>query len=87
MLHNNDPVKLEAVNVEVPQSFDTVTTGAAGTGLTINKAALEFTEPTLFVQTARYCLLLSSLVVANVSVALVAPLIFVHVVPFVLTCH
>ena len=30
LLHNNDPVKPEAVNVELPQSFDTVTNGAVG---------------------------------------------------------
>jgi hypothetical protein len=33
LLHNNDPVKLEAVNKELPQLFVTVTTGADGTVL------------------------------------------------------
>lgn len=31
VLHNNEPVKLPAVNVEVPQLFATVTLGAVGT--------------------------------------------------------
>jgi hypothetical protein len=87
LLHNNEPVKLPAVNTELPQLFATVTVGADGIGLTVNVAPLEFIEPTLFVHTARYCLVLSAIVVANVKVLLTAPLIFVQVVPFVLTCH
>jgi hypothetical protein len=30
LLHNNDPVKLEAVNKELPQLFAAVTAGADG---------------------------------------------------------
>ena len=30
LLHNNEPVKDVAVNIELPQLFTTVTTGAAG---------------------------------------------------------
>ena len=50
-------------------------------------AALEVKEPPLFVHTARYCLLLSAMVVANARTLLVAPLILVQLVPLVLTCH
>ena len=87
LLHNNEPVKLPAVKTELPQLFATVTVGADGIALTVNVAPLEFVEPTLFVHTARYCLVLSAIVVANVNVVSTAPLILVHVVPFVLTCH
>ena len=31
LLHNNDPVKLLAVNTELPQLLETVTVGADGT--------------------------------------------------------
>ena len=55
--------------------------------LTVNIAASEFTVPPLFVHTARYCLLLSAIAVAKDNVAFVAPVIFVQVVPLVLTCH
>lgn len=58
-----------------------------GIGFTVNTAALELAVPALFVQTARYCLLLSAIATVNVNVAAVAPVIFVHVVPFVLDCH
>jgi hypothetical protein len=88
LLHNNDPVKLPAVNTELPQLLTTDTVGAAGIAFTVNIAALEFTEPALFVHTARYLLVLSAIVVLNVKVLLTEPLIFVHTVPpFVLTCH
>ena len=61
---------------------------STGTGLTVNVAALEFTVAPEFVHTARYCLLLSAVVVANDNVPDVAPVTLVHVVPpFVLTCH
>ena len=60
---------------------------SAGIAFTVNIAALELTVPALLVHTARYCLLLSAAVAANVNVALVAPVIFVHVVPLVLDCH
>ena len=33
LLHNNEPVKLPAVNTELPQLFATVTVGADGTFL------------------------------------------------------
>ena len=72
---------------KLPQLLVTFTDGAEGTVFTVNVAAFEFTVPTLFVHTARYCLLLSAIVVTNDNVALVAPVIFVQVVPFVLSCH
>jgi hypothetical protein len=87
LLHNKDPVNEAAVNVELPQLFTTDTPGAAGIAFTVSVAGLELTELVLFVHTARYCLLLSAVVAANVSVPLVAPAIFDQVVPFVLTCH
>ena len=59
---------------------------STGTGLTVSVAALEFIVPTLFVHTARYCLLLSAVVVPNDKVAEVAPLMSVQV-PLVFTCH
>jgi len=45
LLHNNEPVKLPAVNTELPQLFTTLTEGAVGTAFTVNVAAFEFTEP------------------------------------------
>ena len=60
---------------------------SAGIALTVNIAALELTVPALLLHTARYCLALSAAVTANVKVALVAPVMFVHVVPLVLDCH
>lgn len=60
---------------------------STGIGLTVNIAALELTDPALLLHTARYCLLLSAMVTAKVNVALVAPGIFVHVVPVGLDCH
>jgi hypothetical protein len=66
LLHNNDPPNEPAVNTELPQLFTTVTVGDEGIAFTVSVAGLEFTEPPLFVQTARYCLLLSAIVVANV---------------------
>ena len=41
----------------------------------------------MFVNTARYWLPLRAVVAAKLYVALVAPVIFVQVVPLVLTCH
>jgi hypothetical protein len=87
VLHNNDPVYPDAVNTELPQLLTTVTVGAEGVAFTVSVAALELTLLTLFVQTARYCLLLSAVDVAKDKVALVAPVILFHVVPFVLSCH
>ena len=54
LLQNNVPVNPVAVNTELPQLFTTVTPGATGVELTVSIAALEFTVPPLFVQTARY---------------------------------
>jgi hypothetical protein len=87
VLHNNDPVKPVAVNTELPQLFTTDTAGAAGTAFTVSVAGFELTDPALLVHTARYCLPLRTVVAATVNVRLVAPLIFVHVVPLVLSCH
>src|SRR5262245_10255109 len=50
-------------------------------------AALEVAVPPLLLHTARYCLVLSLVVTANVNVAFVAPVIFAQVVPLVLDCH
>ena len=86
LLHNNDPPKATTVNSELPQLSVTDITGAEIV-LTVNVAGLELTGPPLFVQIARYCLLLSEVVVANVSTALTAPLISVQVVPSRLDCH
>jgi len=86
VLHNNEPVPV-AVNSELPQLLVTETVGAEGMEVTVNVAALEFTVPPMFVHTARYCLLLSAVAVANDKVPVVAPVMLVHVVPFVLTCH
>jgi len=58
-----------------------------GIAFTVNTAALELTVPALLLQTARYCLLLSAIATVNDNVAVVAPVIFVHVVPVVLDCH
>ena len=87
LLHSNEPVKPDAVNTELPQLLLTFTEGAAGSGFTVSVAAFELTVLALFVHAARYCLLLSAVVAINDNVALVAPVIFVHVVPFVLSCH
>ena len=87
LLHNKDPLNDAAVNTALPQLFTTVTAGAEGIELTVNVDGLEFTEPAEFVHTARYCLLLSAIAVVNVSVLLVAPLMSLHVVPFVLCCQ
>jgi hypothetical protein len=59
---------------------------SAGIGFTVNIAALELMLPALLLHTALYCLLLSAVVAANVNVALVAPVIFVQVVPLP-DCH
>ena len=87
LLHNRVPVVPVAVNTELPQLLVTLTPGVEGIALTVKTAAFEFNEPLLLVHTARYCLLLSPIVVANDKVLLVAPEIFVHVVPLVLSCH
>ena len=87
LLQSNVPVNDPAVSVELPQLFTTDTVGAAGFAFTVSVAAIEFTVPPLLVHAARYCLPLSDTVVANVNVPLVAPVIFVQVVPFVLDCH
>ena len=50
-------------------------------------AGSELTGPALFVHTARYCLLLSAMVVVNDKVLLTAPGILIQFVPFVLSCH
>src|SRR5262245_27184013 len=86
VLHNNAPVVPVAVNTELPQLFVTLTPGVAGVAFTVRTAAFEFTEPLLFVHTARYCLLLSPIVVANDKVLFVAPEIFVQV-PLAFSCH
>ena len=54
---------------------------------TVNVAEPEFTGPLLLVHTARYCLLFNAVVALIVNVPLVAPLIFVQLVPLVLSCH
>ena len=87
MLHNSEPVKPEAVRTELPQLLATLTVGAAGNAFTVKVAGLEFTVAPLLLHTARYCLLLSTVVTAKVSVPLVAPETFVQVVPLVLDCH
>ena len=87
LLHNKLPIVPVAVNNELPQLFVTVTPGADGIAFTVSNAAFEFTDPSLFVHTARYCLLLSVVVTAKENVAVVAPVISVHVVPSGLTCH
>lgn len=87
LLHNNAPLKPDAVNKVLPQLLVTATEGAAGNGFTVSVAAFELTVLTLLVHAARYCLLLSAVVVTNDNVAFVAPVIFVHVVPFVVSCH
>ena len=87
LLHNKDPVNDPAVKTELPQLFTTVTTGDEGIAFTVNVAGSEFTDPPLLVHTARYCLLLSAIVVANVNMPSVAPLILFQLVPFVLCCQ
>ena len=88
VLHKSDPVTDPAVNVELPQLLTTVTTGAEGIAFTVSVAVPELTELIVLVHTALYCLLLSAVVVVKVNVALVAPVILVHVVPpVVLCCH
>lgn len=87
LLHNKIPLKDPAVSTELPQLFTTVTAGDGGIELTVNVAGLEFTEPPLFVHIARYCLLLSAIVAANVNILSIAPLILVQPVPSVLFCH
>src|SRR4030095_17024150 len=87
LLHENiAPPAPDAVNSELPQLLDTETVGADGMELTVNVAALEVAVPAVLVHTARYCLLLSAVVVANDNVLLVAPPILFQV-PLVFTCH
>ena len=76
-----------AVNIELPQLSVTETEGAEGVALTVNTAAVEFAVPAILVHTARYCLLLSAVVVPNDNVPDVAPLMLVQLVPLVLSCH
>ena len=58
-----------------------------GIGLTVSKAALELTVPSLLFQTAWYCLLLSPTVAAKVNVAFEAPDMLVHIAPSADDCH
>jgi len=87
VLQSSEPVNEPAVSVELPQVLTTDTVGAAGMVFTDSVAELEFTEPLLLVHTARYCLLFNAVVALIVNVPLVAPLIFVQLVPLVLSCH
>ena len=87
LLHNSDPLKDPAVNTEFSQLLATVIVGVTGIELTVKVAGSELTDLTLFVHTARYCLLLSAAFAVNVKEPFVAPLISFQVVPFVLSCH
>ena len=87
LLHNKVPVVPVAANIELPQLFVTVIPGAGGTAFMDSIAAAVAIDPPSLVHRARYRLLASAIVVANDSVVFVAPVIFVQVVPFVLTCH
>ena len=88
VFHRNDAVGVPlAVNTELPQLSVTETDGAMGTVLTVKTIALEFIVPAILVHTARYCLLLSDIVVVNDNVPDVAPLILFQLVPLVLSCH
>ena len=88
VFHKNEAVGAPlAVNSELPQLLVTETVGADGMELTVNTAAVEFTVPAMFVHTARYCLLLSAVVVVNDNVPDVALLMLFQVVPLVLSCH
>jgi len=87
VLQSNEPVNEPAVSVELPQVLTTDTVGADGMVFTVNVAEPEFTEPLLLVHTARYCLLFNAVVALIVNVPLVATLIFVQLVPLVLSCH
>ena len=87
LLHENvAPPAPDAVNNELPQLFATKTDGADGIELTVNVAAFDVAVPAIFVHTARYCLLLSAVVVVNDNVLLVAPPILFQD-PLVFTCH
>ena len=44
LFHNNEPVKLDAVNTELPQLLTTATVGAAGIWLTVMKDGFEIVE-------------------------------------------
>ena len=59
----------------------------AGTACTVNVACSVVTFPAAFVKMARYCLPVSASAVVREYVAEVAPVMFVQVVPLVLTCH
>src|SRR5688572_27156608 len=87
LLHNNVPVVPVAVKTEFPQLFVTVIPGVGGVGFTVSIATADVIDPPSFVQAARYRLLLSAEVAAKDKVAFVAPVILVHAVPLVLTCH
>jgi len=87
LLHENiAPAAPVAVNNELPQLLATDIEGIEGIALTVNTAALEIAVPAMFVHTARYCLLLSAVIVVNDKVLLVAPPILFQV-PLVFTCH
>jgi len=75
-----------AVNTELPQLLVTETDGIDGIELTVNVTAFEVAVPAMLVHTARYCLLLSAVVVVNDKGLLVAPLILFQV-PLEFTCH
>ena len=86
VLHSKVPVVPVAFKTELPQLLVTPTVGVTGIAFTVNAAPSELAVPALLLHTARYCLPLSAIVVANVYVALVAPVIFDHVVPLP-DCH
>lgn len=87
VLHKNDaPVVPDAVKRELAQLSVTETDGAEGIEFTANVAAFEFTLPAMFVHTARYCLLLSAVVVVNDNVLPVAPVMLFHDPPL-FSCH
>ena len=88
LLHENiAPGAPVAVNNELPQLLVADTEGIEGIALTVNTAALEVAVPAMLVHTARYCLLLSAVVVVNDKVLLVAPVMLFQDVPFVFSCH
>lgn len=86
LLHSNVPPNVTAVNSELPQLFTTLICGAK-IELTVSVAGFELAGPSLFVQTARYCLLLSAAETVKVNVALTAPFISDQVIPSLLVCH
>src|SRR4029078_9082941 len=88
LLHeNNAPPAPDAVKSELPQLLVTEIEGADGIELTVNVAALEVAVPAMLVHTARYCLLLSAVVVVNDKLLVVAPVILCQLLPVVFSCH